>query len=229
MIDITNGTAKWKFIFDFTVKPLVLFRSNIFLYFKNINKNNSLILKINQNGKLISNKEFDSSLSIYIDFSEYLYFFKNKQSILEWSISNSSFDAIVERKTLFTFSYESLEEVTISSNYIILQKGSFIYKFYQNGKIQIKKMDSNKYKIILINNKINLFSNETLCELNEEDLSCLLVKGNFSKKEMIRGNYKFLYDSGELKISSINNISYNKSLDLKKLKNNSIIKLYLPK
>ena len=229
MIDITNGTAKWKFIFDFTVKPLVLFRSNIFLYFKNINKNNSLILKINQNGKLISNKEFDSSLSIYIDFSEYYYFFKNKQSILEWSISNSSFDAIVERKTLFTFSYEPLEEVTISSNYIILQKGSFIYKFYQNGKIQIKKMDSNKYKIILINNKINLFSNETLCELNEEDLSCLLVKGNFSKKEMIGGNFKFLYDSGELKISSINNISYNKSLDLKKLKNNSIIKLYLPK
>jgi tetratricopeptide (TPR) repeat protein len=229
MIDITNGTAKWKFIFDYTVKPLLLFRGNIFLYFKNINKNNSLLLKINQNGKLLSSKEFDSSLGLYIDFSENLYFFKNKQSIIEWSISSSSFDAIVERKTLFTFNYEPLEEVNISSNYIILQKGSFIYKFYQNGNIQIKKMNSNKYKIIFINNKINLLSNETLCELNEEDLSCNLVKGIFSKKEIFGGNYKFLYDSGELQVSGINNISFNKSLDLKKVKNNSIIKLYFPK
>jgi Flp pilus assembly protein TadD len=229
MIDITNGTAKWKFIFDYTVKPSVQFRSNIFLYFKNINKNNSLIITINQNGKLISSKEFDSSFDLYIDLSEYFYFFKNKQSILEWSISNSSFDAIVERKTLFTFSYEPLEEVTISSNHIILQKGSFIYKFYQNGKIQIKKMNSNKYKTTFINNKIYLFSNETLCELNEEDLSCTIVKGNFSKKEIFGGNYKFIYDSGELKVSEINNFLVYKSLDIKKVKNNSIIKLYLPK
>jgi hypothetical protein len=90
-------------------------------------------------------------------------------------------------------------------------------------------MNSNKYKIISINNKINLLSNETLCELNEEDLSCNLVKGIFSKKEIFGGNYKFLYDSGELQVSGINNISFNKSLDLKKVKNNSIIKLYFPK
>jgi tetratricopeptide (TPR) repeat protein len=229
LIDITNGTARWKFIFDYTVKPLVLSRGNIFLYFKNIYKNTSLILKINQNGKLISSKEFDSSLELFIDYSEHLYFFKNKQSIIEWSISNSSFDAIVERKTLFTFNYESLDEVNISTNYIILQKGSFIYKFYQNGKIQIKKMNSNKNKIIFINNKVNLLSNENLCELNEEDLSCNLVKGNFFKKEMFGGNYKFIYDSGELQVSGINNISFNTNLDLKKVKNNSIIKLFLPK
>ena len=229
LIDITNGTARWKFIFDYTVKPILLIRDNIFLYFKSTNKNTSLVLKINQNGKLISSKEFDNSLGLYIDYSEYLYFFKNKQSILEWSISNSSFDTIIERKTLFTFNYESLEEIIISTNYIILQKGSFIYKFYQNGKIQIKKMNSNKNKIIFINNKVNLLSKESLCELNEEDLSCSLVNGVFSKKDMFGGNYKFLYDSGELQVNGINNFSFNKSLDLKKVKNNSIIKLFLPK
>jgi tetratricopeptide (TPR) repeat protein len=229
LIDITNGTARWKFSFEYSIQPIVILRNNIFLYFKDSNKNNSLIFKINQNGKVISRKEFNSIFELYVDYSEYLYFFKNKQTILEWSIYNSNFDTIIERKTLFTFNYDSLEEVKSFKDNIILHKGIFIYKFYQDGKIQIKKMSSNNFNIILLNNKINLLSKVSLCELNEEDLSCNLIEGTFSKKEIFDSNNKYLYEYNELQINGLNKTNYNKTIDLKNIKNNSIIKLSLPK
>ncbi len=228
LIDSNSGIIKWKFLFEY-LKPRLFIRNNIYCIFESKKNNLSYLLKIDESGKLIFQKEIKKSYLYYIDFSEYLYSIKLNQSSFEWIVENLNNDQIIKNGTLFTPNNDLINILTESNNYIIFSKGNFIYKIFNDGKFQIKKLPYQNINIISKDIYMikNIYTNS--CELDELDLSCKEINIEKNKNNQIILHDRIIFIEGDqLKVINRDDKKSSKELPLNNLLDHSILKLYIP-
>jgi tetratricopeptide (TPR) repeat protein len=228
LIDVTSGILKWKFNFEFE-NPRIFIRNNIYLIHEKNNKSSNILYKIDENGMLIFNKILNSSMKYFIDNSEYLYSLKSNNYSIEWNVEDMNTEKDLKISTIFTPNNYQIIDIFNSSKFIIFLKGNFLYKFFNDGQLQIKKLKYINYNIITNGNIILSNNNKYYCELDPIEFTCQDIKIENIQNNQIYYNNSLLHIEGDyLKVFKKEDKNSFKEFRINKLMKNAIIKLYIP-
>ena len=224
-LDIETGYQDWELYFQSDNIPKLYFSKNIFTLIR-INKYIYNLLKIDKSGKIIDSLELKGEYYLSMDKQGNIYLFQLEKNSLNWEILDEKFETLFSKKSLFSTENRNIEEITIGEDFIIIKRGSTIYKFFHDNKIIIKKYEFPGVLYFKSTNQNNLLKiNDKLCLLNFYDLSC--EKININIKENILINDYNLYS---IKNNSINKIHILKNQSIKyeylNIKRNSLIRLF---